>query len=70
MRYAVEEGRTVFTKIDWYTVPGPNSEGATYSTVWFVVENCPYDWVKPYLAQEARTTHISVKPRQVGQNSS
>ncbi len=56
--YAVEEGVTVVTKIDSFTLPGTNKDGQTSTTVWFVIENRPYDWVKPYAGEQARTTHI------------
>ncbi len=56
--YSVDEGDTVVTKIDSYTKPGTNSEGATSATVWFVAEKRPYEWVKPYVAEEANATHL------------
>jgi hypothetical protein len=56
--YRIEEGRSVVTKIDSYTKPGVNSQGAESTTVWFTVENRAYPWVKPYVAKEARTAHL------------
>jgi len=56
--YAIDEARTAMTKIERFTIPGRNSERALSTTVWFVVENQPREWVKPFLAQEAPTTHI------------
>jgi hypothetical protein len=56
--YAIDEARTVVTKIDNFTIPGPNSQGALSTTVWFTIENQPRQWVKPFLPQAAANTHI------------
>jgi hypothetical protein len=56
--YSVAEGRTVVAKIDSYTKIGTDAEGAQSTTVWFVAENQPYNWVSPYVAQEESTTHL------------
>jgi hypothetical protein len=56
--YSIDEGHTVVAKIDSYTRPGTNSQGAESTTVWFVAENRPYEWIKPYVAEEATDTHL------------
>jgi len=56
--YSIAEGHTVVTKIDSYTKIGTDAEGAESTTVWFIAENQPYEWVRPYVAQEAPVTHL------------